>query len=240
MPKYDSTLLKREDAAERTMAVYVSKPEGYTFRPGQHCFIEVPDRGYHDERGLRRHFSIASSPAEPHLLFAMNRSESALKRTLSEMPPGAPLSVEGPLGSFALPEETEEPLVFLAGGIGITPFRSMTRHIAEAGTGHRVTLFYSNRKPEEAVFLDELEELARTHDDLRVVATMTRMHTSSLSWEGLTGRVDADLIRDRCPEWAHALHFVAGPPPMVEAMKQTLVDMGVASTKICAANFTGY
>ena len=124
--------------------------------PGQWCFISVPDLGFQDERGLKRPLSIASSPLEKELLFATKLSNSAMKRTLADMPLGSVISLEKPLGNFILPEDTSTPLAFLAGGVGITPFRSMLRYAAEARTGHTITLFYSSRTPAETPFLDEL------------------------------------------------------------------------------------
>ena len=109
---YNTTLLHRERMAGDVMVLRVDKPENFDFLAGQFCFMTVPDIAFQDERGLRRHFSTASSPLERDLLFVTKLSGNALKRTLSEMVPGSTITIEKPLGSFTLPQETATPLVF--------------------------------------------------------------------------------------------------------------------------------
>lgn len=238
--RYETRLLERREEAEGIVSVRFAAPEGFRFRPGQWCFLTLPDRGLQDPRGLRRHLSFASSPADGALLFATKVSESAFKQTLLRLEPGAAISLEPPRGTLALPEDASRPLALLAGGIGITPFRAMLRHAAQTGSGHRISLFYSNRRPEEAPFLDELLGLGREHERIRVVATMTRMGESRRPWDGPTGRLNAEMIRGGLPEWEQALYFLAGPPSMVEAMQGTLAEMGVAGERLRAELFSGY
>jgi ferredoxin-NADP reductase len=163
--------------------------------------------------------------------------DSAFKRSLAELPIGAEVDVEEPKGSFVLPEETDRPYVFIAGGIGITVFRSMLRYIADEGLPHNVTLVYSNRDRESAAFLDELKELERTHPNLRLVLTMT----DDPDWEGETRRIGADLLRDHLGEdLARYTYLVAGPPAMAEAMVELLKSVGVPDEQVRSDSFTGY
>ena len=127
--------------------------------------------------------------------------DSAFKRTLAELEVGDEVEVEEPKGSFLLPEDTSAEYVFVAGGIGITVFRSMLRYIADEQLPYRVTLVYSNRDRESAAFLDELEELERRIEGLRVVLTMT----DEEGWEGRRRRIDADVL-------ARALGDLDGKP----------------------------
>ncbi|MDW7711083.1 MAG: FAD-dependent oxidoreductase [Deferrisomatales bacterium] len=230
----------RKDAAEGIAVLELDKPEGFSFRPGQWCFLNLPDRGFSDERGLRRHLSLASGPGDDGLVFATKVSGSAFKQTLARLEPGDEVGLEEPKGAFGLPEETRTPLVFLAGGIGITPFRSLLRHVVQAGTGHRITLLYSNRTPEEAVFLDDLQELCAGRPELRFVATMTRMGDASRPWGGSTGRIGPELIRSHCPEWERALYLLSGPPPMVDAMAGSLREMEIPEERVRTEKFSGY
>lgn len=236
---HDTRLIKRKFIAESTMVVSLEKPANYEFQPGQFCFLNLQDIGIQDERGLRRHLSIASSPLEKELLFATKLSNSAFKRTLQEMPLGVSITIEPPLGSFTIPKDTATPVILLAGGIGITPFRSMVRYVAEAQTNHSIMLFYSNRVPEEAAFLDELQSLADMHKNISVISTMTRVE-SSITWSGLTGRVNSSMIKDGFKEWKHATYFIAGPPKMSAAMKEILQGMDIQSDRIHVEIFTGY
>ncbi len=172
------------------------------------------DPPYDDEKGPRRHITVVTSPNDRGVLGLATRvRDSAFKRSLAELPVGAEVDVEQPKGDFLLPEDTEQEYVFIAGGIGITVFRSMLRYIAEENLPHRVTLVYSNRDVESTAFLGELQELERANPNLRLVLTMTE----DPSWDGETRRVDADFLRDHLGDDLGAFtYLVAGPPGMVE------------------------
>src|SRR5918992_4858500 len=164
---------KREIAKGTLLATFDLLGEDVAFKPGQYFFVALPDVGHQDERGLRRHITVVTSPNEKGVLgFATRMRDSAFKRSLREVPPGTEVEVEPPKGDFVLPEETSRPLVFVAGGIGITVFRSMLRYIREERLAHRVTLIYSNRDLESTAFLDELRELERELPALRLARTM--------------------------------------------------------------------
>src|SRR4029453_14600950 len=135
---------KREVAKGTLMVVFDLLGEEVDFRPGQYFWVTLLDPPYDDEKGPRRHISVVTSPKEHGVLGLCPRlRDSAFKRSLAELPVGTEVEVEEPKGSFVLPEETDRPYVFVAGGIGITVFRSMLRYIAEGGLPYRVTLVYS-------------------------------------------------------------------------------------------------
>ena len=144
---HTARLIDRKVIAEETLSFLFERPRGFEFRAGQFCLLGLPDIGFMDERGLRKPLSIASSPLDNELMFVAKMSESAFKKTLREMPPGTTVTVDGPRGSFTLPEDTSAPVIFIAGGIAIIPFRSMVRYAAATGTTHPITLFYSSRTP---------------------------------------------------------------------------------------------
>jgi ferredoxin-NADP reductase len=208
------------------------------FCPGQYFWVTLVDPPYDDEKGPRRHISVVTSPNERGVLGLCTRlRESAFKRSLAELPMGAPVDVEEPKGSFVLPEETDRPYVFVAGGIGITVFRCMLHYIAEEGLPHRVTLVYSNRDHESAAFLDELRELERTNPNLRLVLTMT----NDPDWLGEKRRIDHDLLRDYLGEdLRSSTYLIAGPPLMVDGVAETLGSAGVPEDQIRPARFSGY
>src|SRR5919201_815145 len=163
------------------MVVFDLLGEEVDFRAGQYFWVTLLDPPYDDDKGPRRHITVVTSPNERGVLGLCTRlRDSAFKRSLAELPVGAEVDVEEPKGSFVLPEETDRPYVFLAGGIGITVFRSMLRYIDEEQLPHRVTLVYSNRDRESAAFLDELLELERGNPNLELVLTMT----DDPGWEG--------------------------------------------------------
>jgi len=237
---YDARFLGREMVGGEIMLFNVEKPKEFKFMAGQFCFLVVPDIGFHDERGLRRAFSIASSPAEKDLLFVMKTSDSALKRTMSEISPGTLITVESPVGNLTLPQETSTPLVFLAGGVGIAPFRSLIRYAVDTDTGYAITLFYSSQIPEETPFLEELQHIPEKYPRVAVTVTMTRVGEVQANWSGPTSRINPEMIKDGCRSWESAIYYIVGPPPMANGMKQMLQGMNIPPARIKMELFTGY
>src|SRR5262249_51688835 len=151
-----------------------------------------------DAEGNTRTFSIASAPDDAEIAIATRMRGSAFKRVLGSVPLGTKVGAEGPFGSFTLHNNVSKPGVFLAGGIGITPFRSMIRDAASRKLAHQLFLFYSNYRPEDAAFLDELQ--AAASKTFHFVPTMTYMARSKRSWTGETGFIDAAMLRRHLPD----------------------------------------
>ena len=200
---------KREVAKGTLMVVFDLLGEEVDFTPGQYFWVTLLDPPYDDEKGPRRHISVVTSPNERGVLGLCTRlRDTAFKRSLAEMPVGADVDVEQPKGNFLLPEDTETPYVFIAGGIGITVFRCMLRYITEEGLPHRVTLVYSNRDRESTAFLDELTELEQQNPNLRLVLTMT----DDEGWQGEHRRIDDEFLRDQLGDLSSFKYMLAGPP----------------------------
>jgi ferredoxin-NADP reductase len=229
---------KREVAKGTLLVLFDLDGAELDYRPGQYFFVELVDPPYEDEKGGRRHFTAVTSPSERGVVgFCTRLRESAFKRSVAELPVGTEADIEPPKGSFVLPEASEGPLVFVAGGIGITPFRSMLRYIADEELPHRVTLVYSNRDRDSAAFLDELEEIERGSTDLRLVATMT----DDESWPGERRRIDAAFLRDQLGDGLDdATYMVAGPPGFAKAVTGELEEAGVDPERIATDSFSGY
>jgi ferredoxin-NADP reductase len=229
---------KRDVAKGTLMVVFDLLGEEVDFRPGQYFWVTLLDPPYDDEKGPKRHISVVTSPTERGVLGLATRiRDSAFKRSLVELSEGAEVEVEQPKGSFVLPEETDRIYVFIAGGIGITVFRSMLRYIADKGLPHRVTLVYSNRDRESTAFYDELRELEAANPNLEVVFTMTE----DPGWEGETRRIDADMLRDHLGEELDSYtYLVAGPPAMVDGVAEALQGAGIPEDQVRPARFSGY
>ncbi len=207
------------------------------FVPGQYFWVELPDRGHEDERGLRRHISIVTSPNERGVLgFATRIRDTAFKKTLVELEVGDEVIVEEPRGDFQLPENTSKHYVFVAGGIGITVFRSMLRFIAEEQLPYRITLIYSNRDLASTAFLDELRELEQQIEGMRMVLTMTDDQT----WEGDTRRIDAEFLHELLGDLGGLTYLVSGPPEMVNSVADSLEAAGVPEEQVMRSRFAGY
>jgi ferredoxin-NADP reductase len=229
---------KREVAKGTLFVLFDLLGEEVDFQAGQYFWVTLLDPPYDDERGPRRHITAATSPNERGVLgLATRLRDTAFKRSLAELPVGTEVDVEHPKGDFVLPAETEVPYVFIAGGIGITVFRSMLLYVAEEDLPHRVTLVYSNRDRESAAFLDELTELASAHDNIDLLLTMT----DDEGWDGESRHVGPDLLRDHLDgDLAGYRYLLAGPPAMVEAVTDSLRDAGIPEDRILPERFSGY
>ena len=229
----------REVVAEGTMAFRFEKPEGFSFEPGQAVCFELVDRPSGVGQSHRA-FSLVSAPFENTLVVATRMRDSAFKRGLKALPDGASIKLEGPFGELTLHDDTTRPAVFIAGGIGITPFISVLRQAAKDGLPHRLFLIYSNRRPEEAPFLDELQGLEQQSKNFRLLATMTDMMKSARKWDGQTRRINADMVKRFVGDLVAPIYYVVGPPAMVKAMQGVLRETGVAEDSIRTEEFYGY
>jgi ferredoxin-NADP reductase len=229
---------KREVAKGTLLVSFDLLGEEVDFSPGQYFFVTLPDIGYQDDKGLRRHITVVTSPNEKGVLgFATRMRDSAFKRSLGDLPVGAEVEVEPPKGTFALPEDASRPLVFVAGGIGITVFRSMLRYIREERLPYRVTLIYSNRDRESTAFLDELREFEQSLPDFRLILTMTQ----DPGWKGETRKVDGKFVKDHLADDLNRYTFlVAGPPAMAEGVQKALQEAGVQDENVIAERYSGY
>ena len=229
---------KREVAKGTLMVVFDLLGEEVEFSAGQYFWVTLLDPPYDDDKGSRRHITVVTSPNDRGVLGLATRiRDSAFKRSLAELPVDTEVDVEQPKGNFLLPEDTGQQYVFVAGGIGITVFRSMFRTIAENDLPYRVTLVYSNRDRESTAFLDELIELERAIPGLRVVFTMT----DDSRWDGETRRIDAAMLRDHLDaDLGSFTYLVTGPPKMVEAMGGLLSAQGVPEEQVRPERFSGY
>ncbi len=240
MPTYKVKLKRREEVAEGTMAFYFEKPASFEFKAGQFLNYTLIDPPETDAEGNLRTFSIASAPWEEDLMLSTRMRDTAFKRVLKRVPPGTAVKIDGPFGSFTLHVDAARPAVFLAGGIGITPFRSMILHATRNKLPHRLFLFYSNRRPEDAAFLDELQQLEKENANYKLVATMADMEKSQRAWHGETGFIGKEMLSKYVNDLGTPIYYSAGPPAMVAAMRQLLSGTGVSEDNIRTEDFAGY
>lgn len=232
-----ATVAEKREVAKGTLLVLFAVESYPAYRPGAYFWVELPDRGDDDDKGLRRHITLVTSPTEPGVVgLATRLRDTAFKRTLAALNVGDEVEVEEPKGSFLLPEDTRPEYVFVAGGIGITVFRSMLRYIADEELRYRVTLVYSNRDRESAAFPDELQELARRIEGLRLVLVMT----DDPDWEGESRHLDAEVIGELVGDLGEKIFLVAGPPAMAESVADSLRAAGVPDDRVLADKFSGY
>ena len=166
--------------------------------------------------------------------------DTAFKRVLDELPLGTELELDAPYGGFTLHNKASRPAVFLTGGIGITPVRSIVLQAAHDHTAHQITVLYSNTRPEDAAFLAELTLVAETSENLTFVPTMTKPQTSLRAWDGETGRIDKAMLTKYVQDLTAPIYYLCGPAGLVTAMRSVLNSAGVDDDDIRTEEFTGY
>jgi ferredoxin-NADP reductase len=237
-PVFEAPLIGREQVAEGTMSSTFAMPPDWTFRAGQFVDITLIDPPTTDAAGNTRGFSVSSAPSENVITITTRLRGSAFKRNLQTFPLGTMVRIEGPFGDLQL-DDVNRPAVLLAGGIGVTPFRSMLVEAArQGGLAQRVVLVHSNRRPSDAPFLSELQQLAQRDENLTFVPTMTDLDPAD-RWGGERSRIGVQLIRHLLDD-VRAVYYLAGPPGFVEAMSQMLAGLGVPKTDIRTEEFSGY
>ena len=226
-------LLAKKTVARETMEFTFEKPRGFSFIPGQHLeWLELnpPET---DAEGENRTFTISSAPFEKNLAFTTRMRDTAYKRVLKNLSRGDEIQISGLEGDFVLPTNqlTSHPIVMLAGGIGITPFRSMLVQNAHDKTNQEIYLFYSNHKIEDTAFLEELTDLAKKHSWLHLFPIFTDK----------SGYLKAEAIKKALKNFRAALYFISGPPQMVLSTKEMLTSsLKISPNSILTDNFTGY
>ena len=233
-------LLGRKEVAKGTLALRLSRPEGFQFVAGQAVYVSLPDLEKADAGGRIRTFSIASDPGDSELEIAIRRTDTSFKRYLDSAGVGTLVQVEGPYGDLALHDDANRPAVFLAGGIGITPFRSMVVDATSRALPHRMFLFYSNRTPEDAAFIAELRELEAENPKFKLIATFTDSKDVPRNGSVEHGYINAEMLARHLGDLSAPIFYVAGPPAMVAAMEEMLASAGVSQKNVRAEKFAGY
>jgi ferredoxin-NADP reductase len=238
-PTFESALIDRELVAAGTMRFRFAKPADWTYRAGQFVDITLLDPPETDAEGNTRGFSLSSAPSEGVISITTRLRDTAFKRVLRAMPVGTRVRIAGPFGDLRL-HHAVRPAVVLTGGIGITPFRSiLVETIRNGGLPYPVIVFYANRRPADAAFLDELTELGQHDPNLRFLPTMSDLADED-PWPGERGRIDVAMLERHLAGLAEPIYYLTGPPGMVSGLRSLLLESGVDEDDIRTEEFTGY
>ena len=219
---------------------YIFRPErGFDYKPGQYIELTLPHRSP-DSRGSRRYFTLASSPTEKDLRIGIRFYDkgSSFKRTMRSVTGLTPISAGQLGGEFTLPAGSQQKLAFIAGGIGVTPFRSMVKYLDDTNDSRAVTLLYGERTVQDIAYVDVFEA-ARKHigtNTVYIVNDATTKPSSKLR----IGKITSELIQAELPDYGERLFYVSGPPVMVRSIKRTLLGLGVTRHNIKVDFFSGY
>jgi len=232
-------LKEKRIVADQTVAFLFEKPEGFTFQAGQYVAITLLNLDFADtdKKGATRCMSIASAPSDDHLMFAMRITESAFKQTLQAMPVGGEITIHDAVGRFVLPMDETKSIVFLAGGIGITPVRSILREASVVGRKNPFYLFFSNRSAKDVPFAEEMQVFPRLN--FVGIDTLTE-ENQFCPWQEESGFICRPMIEKYVPDVSVALYYIVGTTGFSTAMKKMLMDeLRVEESAILMDPFTG-
>ncbi|MBI2103750.1 FAD-dependent oxidoreductase [Candidatus Woesebacteria bacterium] len=236
------TLVEKKEVAKDTKSFIFEPEKEVKWLPGQYFYFTLPKLTHNDPKGATRHFTIYLSPTEgKNIGFTTRiRDVSGFKQSADELKIGDVIEGEGPEGTFVLDENEVGEHVLLAGGIGITPFRSIIKYNIDRGLKDiKLHLLYANSTPEEIAFRKELESWAKANENIKVDMTVSQ---PDKGWQGLTGRIDEPMIKSLATNYnlQTTTFWLCGPPPMVEATEKILGGMGISSGRVRSEKFTGY
>lgn len=216
-----------------------SSDKKFVFKPGQYAEWTL-EHTPSDSRGNRRYFTIASSPTEPqvHLGIRFDMAQgSSFKKKLLDMKPGETLMTSGFAGDFTLPRDTSKKLVWVAGGIGITPFRSQMQYLSDVGEKRDVVLVYAVLTPKDFAYKEEIERAKNTFG-MKVVYVVNDARGEI--WNGRTGYITEKMLVDDVPNLESRDFYVSGPPKMVDHVKGLLYGLHIHRKQIHTDYFPGY
>ena len=232
--------IKRKKVAKDTYAFYFKRNGEFDdFIPGQYLRMHLPHKDV-DDRGTTRYFTIASSPHIKDLvMFTIRIFDSSFKRALYNLQQGDLVEFFGPMGWFLLPKHEGMEKVFLAGGIGVTPFHSLLHFLEDQHTTPPITLFVSFKTKKEMVFYEELQRITKNNKQIRVIYTLTQ-EIGDDNWSGETGRISDAMLKKYLSNITKPMFYIVGSPKMVAGTRAMLLELGTDEEKIEIEDFTGY
>lgn len=224
---FETQKISHQLVAKNTYEVVFKRPKGFVFTVGQYTQVALQHLIHPDPKGRSRQFSIATSPLNlTQIAVVFRDTGSGFKRTLLELPVGSLVTLEQGAGSFGLPIVPTKPLVLVAGGVGIAPFISYIRTIADTTLPQPITLLYGNQHPESAAYRNEITLFAKKFQQFRL--------------EEIYKQPTPALFAKYANKLHSATWFVVGPPGMVATTVYGLEAAGVHPNSIIKESFDGY
>lgn len=227
---YDVRLIDKRDVAEGTTQFTLEKPPGFEYRAGQYGDLVLPASTGVSDQNNKHGFSFASAPYEDHLCMTTRMRDTPFKRAARKVPVGTMVKMLALWGDFTLQKNASVPAVFVTGGIGITPVRSIVAQATHDKAPHKITLIYANRTPALAAYTDELKHFAEINPNFTFIPVYTNTQ----------GHVNADTIKAHVADIPGSRYYLSGPEGMVKAMRALLVQAGADDDSIRGEEFEGY
>ncbi len=239
MPKVNIKLLKKEEIANGTMAFHLAKPAGLSFRAGQFCDLRLLDPPETDDEGDIRGFSLANAPFEDEIVVATRMRDTAFKRVIKNLAIGSEIEFDGPYGDFTMHKTETTPAVFLIGGIGVTPVRSMVAQATHDKSNHEITLIHSSKTPEDLPYMNDFIDMSKRNKNFTYIPVASE--AASDEWSGENGRINTDMIKKYVTDINKPIFYLSGPQAMVKAMREILINkLRVNEDNIKTEEFSGY
>lgn len=226
--KFNSRFIKKEEIGKDIFSFFFEKPAGFKYKPGQYVRVTL-DLKNPDSRGSSRYFTLSSNPKEEHLVITTKIVKSSFKKELSNFKVDQTVKMFGPIGYFDFDEKKNQDSLFLSGGMGITPFRSIL-----FSTKNKITLIASFDKSENAIYFHELNK--RKNDKQRIIFTLTKENREGYE----KGRISKAMIEKYAKDFKKNKIFIVGPEVMVSEIYETVKLMGAKEENIFKEDFTGY
>ncbi len=229
---YAVPFIESEPLCGSTASFRFGKPEGYGFEAGQYFSVTLATEKGH----VTEDFSHSNAPADDCLELTTRLTGSPFKNALQALKPGDEVNVAGPNGRFILPEGLEK-AAFLAGGVGVTPCRSIVRDAVRCGSGLELLVFYGTHDQSCVPFRDEFDSYEARDPRIRVVEVL---ESPTEPWPGERGPITAEIVRRHCDPLDGWHWFVSGPPAMMTAMQKVQADLGLPPERVTRELFLGY
>lgn len=236
--KTNIKLIKKEVIANNTMAFYFEKPADFTFRAGQFADYTLIDPPETDAKGNTRGFSLAEAPFEEYLIGATRMRDTAYKRVLKDLPIGTEVVLDAAYGNFTLHKDDTIPAIFIVGGIGVAPVRSMIAQALFEKTKHELILFHASHTPDDLPFMDDLIKFSQDNFNFKYIPVVSSF--SPENWSGEEGHISYVMIRKYVPDLNIGIYYLSGPKDMVKAMRELLININVSEDHIRTEEFSGY
>lgn len=223
--KFETTVKEIIPRTQDMVSYRFPRPKQLDYKPGQYMFATIKA---HDKE-LTHPFSFSSSPTEKGFIeFTKKLTDSEYSNTLGTLKPGDWARIDAPYGNFTFQGEHQK-IAMLAGGVGITPFRSICRYATDTRLNSSIILLYGCRNENEIAFKTELEEMQRQNPNLKVVFILGE---ASSQWKGLVGFINAELVKTQVPDYTERVFYACGPPGMVKAMENLIASIGLPLTQL--------
>ena len=236
--EHKTVFLKKEKVSKDAYTFYFKRPNNFNFFPGQYIKLSLEIRSP-DLRGSSRYFTISSSPLDQNFITITTRIiKSSFKIKLKSLTKGIPVKFYGPIGYFDFDYKSRAQNIFLAGGIGMTPYHSIIKFASKKNLSLNILLIASFSFKKDAVFFDELKEIEKDNPKIKIIYTLTKEQKSYPEFE--RGRIDVEMIKKHVRNPKSSNFFIVGPAKMTDELFETVKKLGVKDLKIFKEDFSGY